>query len=409
MHRGVNAHHDEREASHGAPRAIVDPWGRVAFAVEGLAVAVAMSGVAFAQGDRESIGIAYDAPAGCPAEATFLREVAGRMSRTSTGGPGERARTLHVVVSRRGPGFTGKLWIEEKGTSSTPRAVTGPACADVVSALSLIAAVAVESKAAATAAQNPETTLAPEGTSGVSNTESAPTEAAGTPQNTVQPNREPIAKPPARGLATSASSAPDAMGGNLPARDQEVRSKPSPAQTLVSARPVRLEAGAQIELSSLADLVVAGRVFGELEIDGFAEIWAPSFRLALARSLDNDRHPSVGSATLTFTEASLEACPVRANIAASVAVRPCAGASGGVLQAQGKGVDGAQLHTVPWATVFAHGRLAWRPLRLLAVEADVGALAPLRRDSFVFDPNVPVYRAPPLAIAARLGFGMRFP
>jgi hypothetical protein len=152
---------------------------------------------------------------------------------------------------------------------------------------------------------------------------------------------------------------------------------------------------------------LAGRVFGDLEFIGTMAAWSPSLRIAVLRSLDMTRRAATGSATLRFTQASLEACPLRFDLHPSIALRPCIGAAGGIVEAVGSGVEDAHPHVGPWAAILAHGRLTWAP-GVVTVEAEIGGTVPLVRDSFVFDPNVPVYRAPPVAAVGRLGLGLRF-
>jgi hypothetical protein len=392
--------------------------GKKALHVAALAAACTIGETARAQEDAEPMSIAYEAPAGCPDAGTFSRELAARRTHLRSARLGERARTLHVAVTKRGLGFAGRLWIEERAISSSPREVTGTACADVTSALSLIAAVAVESKA--TIAQRhatgapPDSTTAPDGGA---NSQTTSDRAAGEPAPEASPaattssdagSGQPAGERPPKRPAPDAAPASVTPAG----ADDESRAT---ERLLANERPhgppvpIHFAGGVQLEMSTIADAVFAGRVFGELEIGRPARSWAPSFRLALTRSLDTERSAGVGSATLRLAEASLEACPFKAKIATFLAVRPCVGASAGVLEAQGKGVSDGLVHSRPWATVFAHWRLVWGPLRVLAFELDAGAFAPLYRDSFVFDPDVPVYRAPPVAFVARLGFAVRFP
>src|SRR5258708_7240789 len=79
----------------------------------------------------EPIGIAYDAPPGCPDSTAFFREIASRTSRARSAQSGEKARVLHVaIVKGTGGGgganaFTGRLLIEEAATWSSAREVRG--------------------------------------------------------------------------------------------------------------------------------------------------------------------------------------------------------------------------------------------------------------------------------------------
>jgi hypothetical protein len=165
-----------------------------------------------------------------------------------------------------------------------------------------------------------------------------------------------------------------------------------------------------VEVSALADAVVSPRLFGEIALArDRSRLVAPSARLALARSLAVDRTPAVGRATLRWTTATLDLCPVGLALARTVAVLPCAGATGGVIDADGTDVNGAESRTRPWLTADVQGRLVWAPAALLSFEVEGGAIFPLLRESFFFLPGVPVYEAPVTAGFGRAGVAIHFP
>lgn len=161
------------------------------------------------------------------------------------------------------------------------------------------------------------------------------------------------------------------------------------------------------EISGLAGAVFGIRAFVDAEIgDG---IVAPAFRLAGARSLFVEREASVGAARLAWTTGALDMCPVRVPFGTRVALRPCIEASAGLLEAEGSGVQSAQDRARPWAAAGAHLRLVWAPARSFALELEGGASAPLVRETFFFQPDVDVYKAPPIAGFGRVGASVRFP
>jgi hypothetical protein len=307
----------------------------------------------------------------------FFREIVARTTRARAALPGDHARTLRVLVGRRGEAFAGRLWIEEAATSSRAREVKGKTCGEVIGALGLIAALAVD------------------------------------PSASVASRPEPQAAPPS---ASAPDAGPREQTATGPAAHRELAQDAQPAGRRT---PIQLGAGAQGEVAMIADAVFAGRLFADLEVGDSARTWTPSFRVALGRSLDTQRRASSGGATLRFTQASVDVCPLRAAIVASIAVRPCVGASGGVLEAQGTDVNGAPPHSRPWTSALAHARLTWSPFAALAVEVEAGAVVPLHRDSFfvrvvegssagMASSEVDVYRAPPVAFVTRAGIGVRF-
>ena len=156
----------------------------------------------------------------------------------------------------------------------------------------------------------------------------------------------------------------------------------------------------------IADAVVSIRVFGDLELRrgaGDRDVLAPSFRLAVARSLDRDVS-GVVRATLRWTQAGVDACPIRIAIGAQLALRPCVSGSGGILEA-----EALVARTRPWASLGAHARAVWAPVSLLAIEVETGFVAPLYRESFFLEPSIPVYEAPAAAFVGRIGASVRFP
>lgn len=348
-------------------------------------VILVIAGAARAQPEApEPLAIAYEAPEGCPSSSAFFREITARTTRARAALPGERARVMHVVVTKRGDEHAGRLWIEDANTSSSSRSVGGKTCGEVVGALALIGALAVDPRAS-----------------------TAPIAAA---SSSDPARREPAAPgapaAPAAEKATSAAEKAAPAGDPLRApegpraRDSDVAS-PSPRG--------RLEVGVQAELATYAGAVPSGRVFVDLSIGPREGLFAPAVRLSFARSLDVDEAASIGGATLRFTTGGLEVCPVRVVIARPLAFRPCGGGSAGALEASGTGVAGSVDRSRPWVAVSALGRLVWEPLSWLDVELEAGAAAPLYRESFFFAPSVPVYEAPPIAFLTRAGVGVRFP
>ncbi|MDB4933296.1 MAG: Type secretion system hydrolase TadA/VirB11/CpaF, TadA subfamily [Labilithrix sp.] len=335
---------------------------------------LALTGAARADDASEPLAIAYDAPADCPTSTAFFREISMRTPRARAALPNERARVMHVVVTKSGDENAGRLWIEDAGTSSTARAVSGKTCSEVVGALALIGALAVDPRAS-----------------------TAPMAAPAEPSRDAEPPPDAGAPPPAASSAPVTTATPD---------------RPAPVPGGPSTEPearARFEAGLQIEAAFVAGAVPSGRLFADFTIGPRDAIFAPALRVSVARSLEVDRAAAIGGATLRWTTAGLDVCPVRFVLVRSLAVRPCAGGSGGVLDASGTGIASTSSRSRPWATLSALGRLVWEPLAWLDVDVELGGIAPLYRESFVFVPGVSVYEAPAVAFLSRAGVGLRFP
>ena len=171
----------------------------------------------------------------------------------------------------------------------------------------------------------------------------------------------------------------------------------------------RLAAGVQAEVAFVAGAVASGRLFFDASLGPRDALFAPALRLSLARSLAVDRAAAVGRASLQWTAGALEVCPLRFAVAGPLVVRPCAGASFGVLEASGSGITTTVSRSRPWVAASVLGRLVWEALPWLDVELEAGGIVPFYREEFFFEPSVPVYEAPPVAFLSRLGLGLRFP
>src|SRR5947209_8250423 len=105
--------------------------------------------VASAQ-EARPVRVDYDAPASCPDRARFVARVRARTPRVTIAD--DASTTLRARITLRDRGFAGEIALVEGG-HETQRRVAGESCAEVVEALALIAAVAVD--ATASTATNP--------------------------------------------------------------------------------------------------------------------------------------------------------------------------------------------------------------------------------------------------------------
>jgi hypothetical protein len=312
--------------------------------------------------EREPLDVDYVAPEGCPGTDAFLREVLGRTERARPANAGELARVLHVRIEPGGAAFVGRLWIEDRAGATSPREVRADSCGEVVSALALVGALAVDPGASTTAS-----------------VQDAP------------PSGEAVPPPPQTLGAAPPPEAPRERPGEEPL-----------------SGPTRVAVGAGVELTTLAGPVLGARLFVDVDL-GPRGALAPAFRAGVSRSFDVTRTVPVGRATLAFTQVSLEGCPVRLTLAAPLSVRPCLGVTGGVLDASPTGPRAAQARVRPWFAGEAHARFTWMPARWVAFELEAGALVPLLRETFYFEPEIVVYRAPPVGFLGRAGLAVHFP
>ena len=91
------------------------------------------------------VRLAYRAPAGCPDEPSFVAAVAAQ-ARPFVRAPrsAARVRSLEAIITLRGDGHAGVLRVREAGGATSERTVAGDTCAEVFSALALVAALTVD-------------------------------------------------------------------------------------------------------------------------------------------------------------------------------------------------------------------------------------------------------------------------
>lgn len=339
----------------------------------GLAVFAFATTDAYAEDASEPITLAYDAPTPCPDADTFFHEISARTTRVRATRANENARVLRVVVTDDGGAFVARLSVEDAGSASRAREVRGATCGEVVEALGLIAALTLDPKAST----SPIRATAPTTPSNDTGDSAGEADAGGIERT--------LAPPP-----------PEAGAPRLP----------------VEASGTHFAAGVQVEGAAIADVVGSGRVFGEVELGERNEaVFVPSIRLAFARSLDVERAPATGRASLSWTQGGLDVCPLRFPIVDSGALqfRPCGAISAGVLTAASTQVEGARSRSRPWAATYVYARLSWRIAGLVVLDAEGGLVVPLTREEFFFEPNVHVYQTPLLALFGRMGASVRFP
>lgn len=102
------------------------------------------------------VALAYDAVAGCPSETDFKAAVEGRGgSFDGSSGPGS-AWALRVSIVREADGFRGTLQSTNEDATSAVREVHAASCQDIVDALAVVSATALNPEAEALPAVVPQ-------------------------------------------------------------------------------------------------------------------------------------------------------------------------------------------------------------------------------------------------------------
>lgn len=330
---------------------------RLARVVCGVLVSPALCTGARAQ-DVVAVRIEYHAPAACPDVRAFIAQVSGRTARFRASDESPRAFVVELTV---GDGARGRLTTID-GDARATRELDGDTCEEVVSALALVTALAIDPNAS---------TL-------------------------------PVAAAPPPPVVTPASP-------------------PAPLPPILAKKPVRwhIDAGFGVEATGAVapnDVLVGLGPFVEGSID--FGVFAPALRVSL-RAAPAATSPVEGGGTARFgwwlvtTEACLRWGIVefgRKTSGGGLGVAPCARLGAGILQADGGDVPEPRGEGRVWLDLGALVRLRWSPARIAFIEATGGAVFPLTRDRFRFEgPDTTVHRAAPVGALVGGDVGVHFP
>jgi len=310
----------------------------------------------------EAIQVELHAPATCGDAPAFFGAIQARSPRVRPSGGDPRERRFAADITESALGFEGRLRVVDPAGQNSERTLSAETCPELIEALALIAALAIDPDSAVTTGELPAA-------------EAPASSAVASPaENPAPERREPAAPPPSGAKHT-----------------------PPPLTWLLGA-------------SAGVDLVFPDSLFfpiGGLTLEADVNRksgFSPSVRVALRTSLEATLESESGSASFALTTLRLEVCPLRAHLTDAVRLFPCAVMDGGVLRAQGNDVQGAQTHVRPWWAAGLGGRLAIGRSSP-RVDLEAGALVPLYRDEFRFTPDEFVYSATGPAFFAGVGIG----
>jgi hypothetical protein len=365
---------------------------------------VSATGAAAEQPRAEPVRVDIQAPSDCADGILFLDEVRSRTPLVRAAVEGEPARVFRVTVTRDGAVARGTLVVQEGDHASTPRRVLGASCEEVVQALALVAALAVDPLASMVPRLQGEKPATPGTTAPPALSPAVPSTAAppALPVAAPRPNDSRIADESRQPQTTRRAAPPErpragAIGSTKPSRGA------------VGARRWAWTAGALFDVIGAEDIPVVGAsVFGQLEWQD-ETVLSPSVRLGAAGFGGRSIPKGPGDGRFEWWTGQLDVCPVRALLSEGIVARPCVAAETGVLAARGGGVPNAQSPLVPWTSVGGLALLEWRFSPLFTLEAYGGVRAPVTRQTFLFSPGFAVYKVPWAFLVAGTGVGLHFP
>ncbi len=343
--------------------------------------ALALSSFALADPDPT---LSYRAPDRCPTEEAFLVRLRSRL------GPGQGAgsgRSLGVQITFGNGRYAGQLSLVEVGGRSTTKTLSDADCEELVDALALVAALALETDdrdaGAGGAPPVASASLAPGSPppSGPASAGSVPASAPATPSSASAPvglPGSPLAstKPP-----PTAPSSPDvdAGGATAPSPAHEAREpEASPAP------PPRLGVG----LSGLATTGPAPRPLlgGALTVSWMPSgtgAFRPVFEIGGAASFSPDAPEAKGTATFAWLTAHAVAYLLQWPPGSGAVLRGGLAGDFGALLARGRDTTSPASSSRPWASLGGIVGVEV-PAGRFAVRLSAAVEAPLRRDRYAF-------------------------
>lgn len=329
----------------------VNVGSRGGFVACALSIVLAAS-VARAQGEVP-LRLRYDAPSECPGADAFFAQVVARTALARPAAADAAATELLVTIHSVPGGHAGTLELRAGETETATREVSAAQCDQVVTALALITALAID----------PNASTAP------------------------IPEPAPVAPTPV---------------------PEPAQTRPAPPAPPIRER-FRFELGAGFGLLANfgSDPTWLVRPFVELARERQGP-FGYSFRLSAARA-----HASVvageGGVELTLWAGRAEACPLHVALGAPVRLAPCVALDVGQLQARGSGVSPTRQVDRPWLAPGLLTRFELQWLDPLVFEVAGEAFFPVIRDRFFVNTDNTVYRTRAITLGATLGLAFRFP
>jgi len=341
-----------------------------------------------ASGATEPIRLDFDAPAACGTADDFFDALRARTDRVRRSEGYAEDRRFSIRITATVSEFDGRLSVTDPGDASpgaastmegAERRISAASCAEVVQALAIVAALAIDANASQTAHAD-----GPEGA------------APGQPAPVV---------PAAPASASAAAEAPPPAPQPKPPPSSETQTSAAVPDPLRLSWFLGVQAGVELaEPRSIA--FPTGALTGDVALER-GTLLSPSLRAALSSSLDATVSSASGRASFALTTLRLEPCPVRVRLSGVFGLVPCAVFDAGLVSAAGEGVNHHQSRLRPWIAAGAAERLFVALAARWRLDIEAGVVAAISRDTFQFLPDETVYEfsGPIPFVAAGVSFG----
>lgn len=321
----------------------------------------------------QAVELQFATQPGCPSEAEFVDEVLARVRLPVKFGGSEPSIHIIVKLEQATDGARGELELRREAAAATQRDFSASSCAEVGSALALVAALTLDPNA---------------------RTEALPARAASVP--------------------VTAAQAPTPAPTTSPVQPQP----PSPVPPLPTPRPepaLRSRYSAWIGPVAAIGWGDAPKVLGLFGLGlGVRRISAsplsPSVQLTPLWGKTGTTGPASTTGEFSWAMGRLELCPASFRLTPASRLDPCAAAELGQLTAHGLDAAVAVPDTVQrwWLAVGATLSLHLDLSDWFFIRFGAATLFPLTRDEFVFDlPVRRVHRASAVSLGGQLGLGFQ--
>jgi hypothetical protein len=316
----------------------------------------------------------------CPSGDPFATQLLRRTDRIRDAVGDEPALVFRLEVTPAKARTLGRLTVRELDGSELERDVAGADCAEVVSAMVLIAAILVDPNASLAPLPPPKP-------------EPPPPRPKALPPRPPPPSGPviPAGRTPPPGALVRPRTTIEENARRRPAPEHEGSAHPdrTTAGRGTHARPV-IGAGVRLALEGapMPKLAAGIALSGSASLER-AAILSPLVEGSAVRTQTVRVATPSGVAEFRFSSLRLLGCPVRFPRNETFALRPCALGELGELEGIGKVTDDPELVSARWVAVGAALRASVRLLGPLSVVGEGALVVPLIRHEFYFDPQGP--------------------
>jgi hypothetical protein len=298
---------------------------------------------------EEVVELRYRAPPGCPGRDALIELIRERAPGARFAAGARRAFEISVTAGEHG--YTGALVVD----ATADKQLAATRCDDLVTALALVIALAID-----------------------------PTAAAPRDSTAAAPRDQPAAAPapgPAAAVTRLATDRPPAAPPRVRTLDASI--------------------GGALALGVTPDPLLAGSLAAR-------RAWpALAAEVAILAGRDTTR---TAAASASFTRLVARPAACRLATRRGIELGGCAHAEIGLVHATGGDIINSRGLTRLWAAAGAHGILRWPgPTSRGFVQLQLGGTAAITRDRYRFMPGIVIYETPPVSGWLGLGAGLRFP